>query len=138
MKTINYAHPNKAPKAVRKGSKTEKLIKLGQRKGGCTLTQASKELSKTGAEVSPSYVRAWLAPSYLKPLGYGVQSKPTANGKDLLFTVTCKAGAVDTSRSDVEQSKPKRQRTPAAYKGSTAEAQKQTAEQEAKPDTEAA
>lgn len=116
MKTINFSHPKgTAPKAARKGSKTEKLIQLASRPQGVTLTALAKALTAVGgAEVTPSYARAWVAKSYLQPLGYGVKSTPTKNGKDLVIFVTSSGMAADTSRSDVAKPKKATKKTEAA------------------------
>ncbi len=123
MRKIEFS-PRKgiAPKAVRKGSKTETIIKLGMRPQGVTLTAGAKAISKTGAECSPQYFRAWVAESYLAPLGYGVRSEPTKNGKDLVIYVYPAKGKLDTSRSDVRKAPAKRKAKAKAEAPAQAEA----------------
>jgi hypothetical protein len=85
LKEIAFVPTVNRHKAVRKNSKTATLLTALLRDRGVTLTEAAKLLSKTGAECTPAYARAWIAPSYLAVLGYGVRSsvegeKPTKEG----------------------------------------------------------
>jgi hypothetical protein len=104
VRLINFPAPKHAPKAVRRGSKTETIVKLCSRAEGVTLTALAKAISKTGSVVTPQYCRAWVAQSYLSPLGYGLRSEVTKDGKDLRVFLVTNGKAVDASRGDVAKS----------------------------------
>lgn len=80
-KPINFPAPKAGEfKTPRAGSKTEALLKLLSKKDGATLDQIAAALSRSGAEVSPAYARAWVTKAYLAPYGIGVRSEETDKG----------------------------------------------------------
>ncbi len=104
LKPINFApDADVTPKAARKGSKTDIILKLLSREKGATLRQVASAISKVGAEVTPEYARTWIAPSYLARKGYGVKSDLNDKGTDFVMHLVTKTDKVDTARSDVEK-----------------------------------
>lgn len=130
MKLINFSHPKTAPKAARTGSKTAKIIEMAGRPEGVTLTALANAMNRIGGkELDAHTVRAWVAPSYLQELGYGIKSEPTKDGKDIRIFLTSSGKAVDTSRSDVAKK-------PAKKSSKKKTAAKKVAEKTEEPATE--
>ncbi len=96
IQPINYEPDTRFEERVpKKGSKTDIVIRLLSRKDGVTLETLAKALSKTGTEVTPAYARAWVARSFLQPLGYGVRSD--TSGKKLRLLIVRRAEAVEAA-----------------------------------------
>lgn len=83
---LKPAAPSKI-KDARKGSKIAILIGKLDQENGATLEQLAKAMSKTGSDVSASYVKAWIHYDLHKLHGYGVKSTRDDDGKVRCYLV---------------------------------------------------
>ncbi len=74
-------------KDARKGSKIAILIAKLDQENGATLEQIATAMSKSGSDVTPSYVKAWINYDLHKLHGYGVKSTRDEDGKVRCYLV---------------------------------------------------